>query len=117
MTATAALLSVEARADVQGFVTTGYGHLRLAAYLFVRVTDAEAGRRWLAAIADTVTTAAPWPKSADGVKNKPASAVNIGLTATGLRACGLPESVLCTFPREFREGVVTPARSRILGDT
>ena len=43
--------------------------------------------------------------------------MNVCFTADGLRACGLTDDVMCTFPPEFREGIVTPARSRILGDT
>lgn len=117
MTTGVELLSAEARADVQGFITTGYGHLPVACYLFVRLTEPEAARRWLASMAADVTSAAPWPKDGDGSKIKPTSALNVGLTADGLRACGLPERVLCTFPSEFREGIAAPARSRILGDT
>jgi len=40
--------------------------------------------------------------------------VNIAFTAEGLRACGLPADVLCTFPIEFQEGIATPARSKLL---
>ena len=43
--------------------------------------------------------------------------MNVCFTADGLRACGLTDNILCTFPTEFREGIATPARSRILGDT
>ena len=47
---------------------------------------------------------------------KPRVAVNVGMTQEGLRAFGLPEVVLSTFPAEFREGIASPERSRILGD-
>jgi len=117
MSGRAEVLGPEARADIQGFITTGYGHLSLASYLFVRMNDPHAARRWLASIAEAVTTASPWPKDAEGAKIRPPCAVNIGLTAAGLRASGLSEGVLCTFPPEFREGIAAPARSRILGDT
>ena len=43
--------------------------------------------------------------------------MNVCFTAAGLAAFGLPDEVLCTFPPEFREGMTTPARSRVLGDT
>ena len=33
-------------ADIQGFITSGYGHLSYAAYLFVRFQEAAAARRW-----------------------------------------------------------------------
>jgi len=110
-------LSDDARRDIQGFLTTGYGHLTVAAYMFVRFADPQAGRRWIGEIADIVATAAPWPRDAAGATIKPDRTVNIAFTADGLRACGLPSDVLCTFPIEFQEGIATPARSKILGDT
>jgi Dyp-type peroxidase family len=112
-----ALLTSAARSDIQGFVTGGYGHLPIAAYLFVRIVDRDAGRRWIGSMLDTIATAAPWPTDNAGAVIKPRTAVNVGFTSQGLRACGLPTSVLCTFPPEFRDGIVSPARSRILGDT
>jgi len=110
-------LTGEARSDIQGFVTSGYGHLPVAAYLFLRVTDAAAFRRWIGTRLDAIATSAPWPRDDAGRPIKPAIAINVAFTADGLRACGLPSSVLCTFPFEFQEGIVSPARSRILGDT
>ena len=111
------LLGDAARSDIQGFITSGYGHLTLAAYLFVRIVEPAAGRRWIGNLLDTIATAAPWPRNDAGGTIKPATAVNVALTADGLRACGLPPSVLCTFPVEFQEGITSPARSGILGDT
>ena len=40
MTAASTLLTDDDRADIQGFITSGYGHLPVAAYLFVRLHDA-----------------------------------------------------------------------------
>jgi Dyp-type peroxidase family len=110
-------LGDDARGDIQGFITTGYGHLPVAAYLCVRFTDPAAGRRLIGDLVETVATAAPWPRDPSGATIKPDTTVNLALTADGLRACGLPSSVLCTFPVEFQEGIASPARSRILGDT
>jgi Dyp-type peroxidase family len=112
-----ARLGDDALRDIQGFLTTGYGHLPVAAYLFVRIADAAAGCRWIGAMAESVAMSAPWPRDEAGTAIKPPVAVNIGFTADGLRACGLPSEVICTFPAEFREGIAEPARSRILGDT
>jgi Dyp-type peroxidase family len=111
------LLSDEARADIQGFITSGYGPLRSAAYLFVRLHDAAAGRRWLAELSASVTSSRPWPTSATGRRKPARPAINIAFTADGLMALRLPEDVLCSFPTEFQEGIVTPPRSSILGDT
>jgi Dyp-type peroxidase family len=104
-------------ADVQGFITSGYGHLPYAAYLFVAFQDAQQGRRWLEMVARGVTSSSRWPTLPDGKKLKPPLAVNIALTANGLSALGVPSRVLCTFPVEFQEGIAREERSRILGDT
>ena len=47
MTANVTLLPAEARADIQGFVTSGYGDLPFAAYIFVKISDEAGARRWL----------------------------------------------------------------------
>ncbi|MEY2533513.1 MAG: hypothetical protein QOF29_1423 [bacterium] len=47
------------RDDIQGNVLRGYG-FPFARYLFARVRDGAAARRWLAAQADPVTTDAVW---------------------------------------------------------
>jgi len=44
------------------------------------------------------------------------SAVNVALTASGLRKLGLPEDVLRGFSREFLGGMTDETRSRFLGD-
>jgi Dyp-type peroxidase family len=117
MTIATARLADDVLADIQGFITSGYGHLSFAAYLFVELRDAGKARRWLEAIAPAITSAKAWPKTASGEKLKPAIAFNIAFTADGLAALGLPPRVLCTFPVEFQEGIAREHRSRILGDT
>ena len=107
----------EALGDLQGFIPSGYGHLPSTAYLFVRVNDAAAARRWIEKLAESITTARRWPVGTDGRRVKPAAAINVAFTAPGLSACGLPPAAHCTFPPEFREGVAVPHRARILGDT
>jgi Dyp-type peroxidase family len=93
--------------DVQGLVLRGYGTLRAARYLLLRVGEAAAARSWLGALAGAVTTA---ERSPDG------TAVNVALTAPGLAALGLPAAALAGFALEFTEGMASPHRSRILGD-
>jgi len=104
-------------ADIQGFISSGYGHLSSAAYLFVQFRDALQAQRWLATLFPAITSARPWPVTPSGEKLKPAVAVNIAFTAEGLAAIGLPRRVLCTFSVEFQEGIARADRSRILGDT
>jgi Dyp-type peroxidase family len=94
-------------ADIQGNVLRPYG-FQYAAFLFVRVDDAEAGREWLAQRADEVTSAAPW------TEGKPEITLNVRLTCAGLRALGVPEDVVATFSDAFREGMA--ARAGLLGD-
>jgi Dyp-type peroxidase family len=109
-------LPQEALADIQGFVTSGYGHLPVASYLFLQIHEPIGARQYLAQLLPRVTTAAPWP-TIDGKKLKPSAAVNVAFTSGGLAALGLPERVRCTFPPEFQDGIASPERSAILGDT
>jgi Dyp-type peroxidase family len=109
-------LNATALGDIQGFITSGYGHLPRARYLFLHVQDADQGRAYLAQLLSHVTTAAPWP-SLEGRKLKPTWAINVAITASGLGALDLPERVRCTFPAEFQEGITPLHRSAILGDT
>ena len=43
-------------ADIQGLLWSGYGPLKEACFLLLRVTDAAAARAWLGAHGDSVTT-------------------------------------------------------------
>ena len=104
MAPTSTTLSERMLADIQGFITSGYGHLPLAAYLFLRFTT-RGGAAMAGAAISSVTTSAPWPVTPGGEKLKPSSALNLAFTAPGLAALGLPQQVLCTFPVEFHEGM------------
>jgi Dyp-type peroxidase family len=110
-------LTHQSLADIQGFITSGYGHLPLATYLFLRIGEAARAQAYLATLIPSITTSTPWPVTAQGAKVRPLSAVNVGFTAAGLQALGLPEGVRCTFPCEFHDGIATSERSAILGDT
>jgi Dyp-type peroxidase family len=111
------LLPDDVLADVQGFITSGYGHLPYATYLFVVFQDAGQARRWLGMVVPAITSSSRWPTLPTGEKLKPTVALNIAFTADGLAALGLPSHVRCTFPLEFQEGIAREHRSRILGDT
>ena len=43
-------------ADIQGLLWSGYGPLKQACFLLLRVTDAAAARDWLGATVESVTT-------------------------------------------------------------
>ena len=110
-------LAVDAKADIQGFITTGYGHLPEGAYLSLAFGDPAHARRWLRALIPQVATSVSWRATPDAPKTKPPRALSIAFTYDGLAALGLSVAALGSFPPEFREGVASPERSRILGDT
>ena len=95
-------------ADIQGLVAAGYGRLPAARYLLLRVQNPVAARLWLGEIADRLTNAAA-PVTHTGL--------NLAVTFAGLERLGLSAHTLGGFPPEFAEGMVTPHRSRMLGDT
>jgi Dyp-type peroxidase family len=96
------------KSDVQGLVVSGYARMHHARYVMLRVTDAAQARRRLGELADRLTTA----ERAD----RP-GCVNVAFTGAGLAALGLRADELDTFAPAFREGMVTPYRQRVLGDT
>jgi Dyp-type peroxidase family len=110
-------LSTEAKADIQGFITSGYGHLPVAAYLIVEIRRLDSARMWLKDLFPMVTTSTSWRVQPEAPKVKPQCAVNLAITFAGLQALGLSRESLCSFPPEFRDGMASAERSRILGDT
>lgn len=81
-----------------------------ARYEFLSFLEPAAGRRWLAGMIDKVGTAA-----AVGNASPDARWVSVAFTWTGLRALGLADAALATFPEEFRQGMA--ARAPMLGLT
>ena len=80
-------------------------------YEFVSFRNGAAGRAWVTALLDKVQSAAE-------VESTVASSqrwVTLAFTWNGLRALGLAEGSLATFPEEFKQGMV--ARAEMLGDT
>jgi deferrochelatase/peroxidase EfeB len=80
-------------------------------YEFLSFRNAAGGRAWLSAILEKVQSAAEVNASVDREKRW----VTVGFTWNGLRALGVEEASLATFPEEFRQGMV--ARAEILGDS
>jgi Dyp-type peroxidase family len=96
-------------ADLQGDILRAFGNAYVhTTYLFFRVDDADAGRAWLRRLLARVTTAEPWT---DG---KPEATLNLAVTADGLRALGVADTVIAGFSKEFRAGMA--ARAPTLGD-
>src|SRR6476661_8659775 len=94
-------------ADVQGLVRFGYGEMTSASYVLVRVKNADAAKAWVRSA--PVTTAV-------AQKPPPKTALNIAFTALGLKALGVPESIIGGFSHEFRGGMGQESRARQLGD-
>ena len=82
-----------------------------ARYEFLSFREPAAGRAWLAGILDKVGTGR---MVEDGVGHD-ARWVTVAFTWNGLRALGVDEAALATFPEEFRQGMV--ARAPVIGDT
>ncbi|MGW3539361.1 Dyp-type peroxidase [Nocardia niigatensis] len=80
-------------------------------YEFLSFGDAAGARKWLTAMIDRVPSAAELMASTDCGKPW----VSVAFTWNGLRALGLPEDALASFPAEFRAGMA--ARAEVLGDT
>src|SRR5262245_51989252 len=93
--------------QVQGIILNGYGPLEYARFLLLHVRDATAARGWLQALIPAITNA---------VKQPDAEAVNLAFTFEGFKTMGLAQEAFDGFSREFREGMVTPHRQRVLGD-
>jgi Dyp-type peroxidase family len=96
--------------DIQGDILRAYGNAYdCTSYLFVALGGkAQTARAWLGGLLGDVTTAAPWRHG------KPATTLNVALTAAGLAALGVREEVVQTFAPEYVEGMA--ARARLLGD-
>jgi Dyp-type peroxidase family len=93
--------------DIQGLVARGYGSLRVATFVLLRIEDATAARAWLGALTGEVAT---------GERGERSEAVHVALTHPGLVRLGLPEGSVAGFPDEFTGGMTTDHRRRILGD-
>ena len=93
--------------DIQGIIARGYGELESGCYLLLNVRDAKAARKWLGTISDLVTS---------GEERRPGRALNIAFTCRGLQALELDAETVRTFSQEFRDGMTSRYRQRILGD-
>jgi hypothetical protein len=80
-------------------------------YEFLSFDTPAGGRAWLTELLDKVQSAADVQATVDSSDRW----VTLAFTWNGLRALGVPEESLATFPDEFREGMA--ARADILGDT
>ena len=80
-------------------------------YEFLSFRNPAGARAWLAAIMDKVHSAKAMRESVDKDKRW----ITVAFTCNGLRALGVDEAILATFPQEFGEGMAR--RAEVLGDT
>jgi len=93
--------------EIQSFLLNDYKEMSCSKYYLMQVKDAVAAKSFLAAIAHGITHANA--TSGD-------TSLNIGFTSNGLKQLGYHETNMHSFSREFREGMVTAHRQRLLGD-
>src|SRR5947207_14035487 len=93
--------------DIQHFLLTRTPALA-ARYEFLSFESVAAGRAWLAGLVTKVGTG-----QSVGTASPDARWVTIAFTCNGLRALGVSDTPLATFPEEFRPGMA--ARPQILG--
>ena len=79
-------------------------------YEFLSFDDPAGGRAWLTELMDRVQSAADVRATMDSSERW----ITLAFTWNGLKALGVPEESLASFPQEFREGMA--ARADILGD-
>ena len=94
--------------DIQGLVVRGYGRLPHAAFLLLRVREPTDARSMVVQWAESAVT----PASRSPVDR----AMQVALTATGVAALTGRAALDQGFSEPFSTGMVTPYRSRLLGD-
>ena len=100
--------------DIQGFMFTSYAkYLHCAAYILLRITDGNSGRRWLGEIIDKISTGKQRSKKERGEEK---FALSIAFTSSGLSKYGFSRQDLATFSRAFQEGMMIEHRAETLGD-
>lgn len=93
--------------NIQGLLARGYRGLRYAQFTVFAIPGPAAGHKLLSWLLPRVTTAAS--STAD-------NALHVAFSAAGMRQLGLPDGTIAGFSAEFAEGMVSPDRSRFLGD-
>lgn len=93
--------------EIQAFLLNEYKEMHFSKYYLLQVKDAAAAKNFLAGIAHGITHASATIQE---------TCLNIGLTSNGFKELGYHETNMHSFSREFREGMVTHHRQRLLGD-
>lgn len=90
--------------DMQGLISHGFGKLPAARYLLFTIKNPLLVKQYLGSLINKHVKTAE--KSEDNESSQDTkNAVQIAFTSSGLKALGLPEDAIKTFPREFLEGM------------
>lgn len=93
--------------EIQGFLVRDYKEMPFSKYILLQVSDMNKAKIFIGEISKKITSV---------VSQNESSCLNIGFTSAGLAALNLSSNNIRSFIREFREGMVTPHRQRLLGD-
>jgi Dyp-type peroxidase family len=93
--------------DIQGYIIRGYKYMMFSRYLLLNITDSALAKKFIHDITPEITNATHYPS---------VNCLNLVFTSAGLRAMGVNENNMQNFTREFREGMTTAHRQRLLGD-
>jgi deferrochelatase/peroxidase EfeB len=96
--------------EVQGIVLSSYWDKPYTRYLLLRIEEPGAARRWLRSMLQK-----GWLSVGDD-RTKRGPSINVAFTFSGLEKLELPDAALNTFPWDFRDGMTSPLRTRILAD-
>ena len=93
--------------EIQGFLVRDYKEMPFSKYFLLQISDAAKAKYFLKEVSKKITSVAFGNQE---------YYLNIGFTSAGFSALGLHQNNVHSFTREFREGMVTPHRQRLLGD-
>ncbi len=104
--------------DIQAIAKTGFGALKAASYMLLRVVEPHSARRWLRDLAPaSLVKPSDVKKTIEIEEKNSVDTYQIAFTAVGLRKLGIDESIIQRFSPEFVEGMAGDEnRSRRLGD-
>ena len=101
--------------DIQGNIVKAYSRDRMpkGRYVFFAVRSGRAGRTFIDSLEPMITSSVP-SAAATSSSDAEIVATNVAFTFEGLRALGVPQASLQSFPDEFAMGM--RARRQLLGD-
>ena len=93
--------------EIQAYLVNDYTDMGCSKYYLLQITNAANAKKFIADIAGAITHIKAEVKDIR---------LHLGFTSSGLKEIGLNENNINSFTREFREGMVTPHRQRLLAD-